>query len=601
MIRNLGFFCLSNAIIVVAASSLHGLRAEETAAPAVPTASATPNGTPVTAPAEPAVAATPTATPTVATVAATPAVTEPLPAAIDRLIAAETANYSQLAAPQASDAEFLRRVFIDLTGRPPTSKQAREFLADSGPDKREKLIDLLLASPEFPRQLARVLDQILMIRHPAQHVGMAEWKAFLHKSCSENKPWDVLAAEILASDGLDAQTRPASRFYLDRGGEVNLITRDVGRIFMGVNLECAQCHDHPHVDAWKQRHYYGLSAFLVRSSLFNESGKQVLQEDAVGEVKFESVFEIRDKVSTGPKTTLPRVFEGPEVLEPKFDFGQEYVRAPAKNVRPIPNYSRRQQLAESIVHPENRQFRRNIANRLWAHLMGRGLVHPLDYDHPDNPASHPALMDLLADNIASRQYDMRGFLRDLLLSQTYQRSSQRSAEQMATPMPEPETFAVAPLRGLMAEQVAWSVMQATGIVDIYKVNQGANYSEAKLYEQLAGVEQQFINMFGGEPGKPPKDFEASIDQTLFLSNDNLIHSWLTPAGANLAQRLVALPPADTQAISEELYLTCLTRLPTPEEVHEVTAYLSDRADTRPAAYQELIWALVTSAEFRFNH
>ncbi|MDB5390494.1 MAG: hypothetical protein JWM11_6140 [Planctomycetaceae bacterium] len=547
---------------------------------------------------EPAV--TPAGSPPQVGAAATPA-TEPLSVTIDRLISSNLPDYEKLAAPISNDAEFLRRIYLDLTGAPPTSKQAHEFLADTSAVKRGALIDRLLASPEFPRQLARVLDQILMQRRPAQNVGLAEWKAYLHASCAEQKPWNVLASEILSSDGIDATTRPASRFYLDRGGEVNQITRDIGQVFMGVNLECAQCHDHPHVDDWKQRHYYGLSAFLVRSSLFNEGGKQILQEEAQGEVKFESVFEIRDKVSTGPKTTLPRVFEGPVLLEPKFDFGQEYSRAPAKNVRPIPNFSRRQQLADAVTDPNNRQFRRTIANRLWATMMGRGLVHPLEYDHSDNPPSHPALMDLLAENIASRNYDLKGFIRELALTKTYQRSSQRSPDQLAAPMPEPETFAVAPLRPLMAEQMAWSILQATGVSDNYRVNLGANLTEAKFYEQLQGIEQHFVGLFGGEPGKPAKDFETSIEQTLYLSNDPTIQGWLAPAGVNLTQRLLTLPQQDLPAISNELYLSCLTRPPTAEEVQEVTAYLSDRADSRPAAYQELIWALVTSAEFRFNH
>lgn len=538
---------------------------------------------------------------TPAPTAAAPAAGEPLSVQIDRLIAAKLPDYEKVAAPVSSDLEFLRRIYVDLTGSIPTAKQAREFLADQAPDKRAKLIDQLLASPEFPRQLARVLDVMLMQRRPAQHVAQAEWKAFLHKACVENRPWPEIVAEILSADGIEAQTRPASRFYLDRGGEVNLITRDIGRIFMGVNLECAQCHNHPHVEDWKQSHYYGISAFLVRSSLFNEGGKQVLQEDAVGEVKFESVFEIRDKISKGPKTTLPRVFDGAMMEEPKFDFGQEYARAPAKNVRPIPNYSRRAQLAEAIVSPTNRQFRRTIANRLWATVMGRGLIHPLEYDHSENPPSHPELMNLLAENIAARNYDMRGFLRDLLLTKTYQRSSQRTPEQQATPAPGDETFAVAMLRPLMAEQLAWSLMQATGVTDNYRAGMGANPNEEKLYAQLQGVEQQYVNLFGGEAGKPAKDFEASVEQTLYLSNDAGLNNWLPPSGVNLCQRLVALPAADFKAISEELYLSCLTRLPTDEEVQEVTAYLADRADTRPAAYQELIWALITSAEFRFNH
>ncbi len=533
--------------------------------------------------------------------AAVPAVVEPLASQIDRLIAAKLPDYEKVAAPVSNDLEFLRRIYLDLTGSIPSAKQAREFLADAAPDKRDKLIDQLLASPEFSRQLARVLDVMLMQRRPAQHVAQAEWKAFLHKACVENRPYTEIVTEILSADGIDPQTRPASKFYLDRGGEVNLITRDIGRIFMGVNIECAQCHNHPHVEDWKQAHYYGISAFLVRSSLFNEGGKQVFQEEAVGDVKFESVFEIRDKVSKGPKTTLPRVFDGSMIEDPKFDFGQEYDRVAGKNIRPIPKYSRRALLAESVISPQNKRFRRTIANRLWAMVMGRGLIHPLEYDHGENPPSHPEVMDLLGENIAARNYDMRGFLRDLLLTKTYQRSSLRTPEQQATPAPEDAAFAVAILRPLMAEQFCWSIMQATGVADIYRVNLGANLSEAKLHEQLQGVEITFVNIFGGEPGKPAKDFEASVEQALYLSNEAMIQSWIPPSGANLCQRMVSLPPADFKAISEELYLTCLTRMPTDAEVQEVTTYLADRADSRPAAYQELIWALITSAEFRLNH
>lgn len=533
--------------------------------------------------------------------AVAPAPVEPLSAQIDRLIAAKLPDYDKVAAPVASDLEFFRRVSLDLTGSIPTAKQSREFLADQAPDKRAKLIDHLLASPEFARQLARVLDVMLMQRRPQQNVPIADWKAFLYQACLENRPWDQLVAEILSADGTDAETRAASRFYLDRGGEVNLITADIGRIFMGVNLECAQCHNHPHVEDWKQSHYYGISAYLVRSSLFNDKGKQVFQELAVGEVKFESVFDIRDKISKGPQTTLPRVFDGMMEFEPKFDFGQEYARAPAKDVRPIPNFSRRAQLADAIIAPTNKQFRRNIANRLWATVMGRGLVHPLENDHSENLASHPELLDVLADNIAARKYDMRAFLKDLLLTKTYQRSSLRTPEQQATPAPDDATFAVAIMRPMSAEQLAWSLMEATGIAEIYRVNQGKDRSEAKLYAQLAGVEQHYVSLFGGEPGKPLKDFEATVEQTLYLSNNETVLGWLRPAGKNLCQRLLDLPPTDFQAMAEDLYLSCLTRLPSAEEVQELSAYMADRAETRSVAYQELIWALVTSAEFRFNH
>lgn len=535
------------------------------------------------------------------TVAVRPLVAqESLPEQIDRLIAAETADYDTIAAPLADDAEFLRRVYLDLTGIIPTIEQARTFLNDPAPDKRVKLIDQLIASPEFSRELARKLDVMLMLRRPNQHVPQTEWHTYLQQSTAANKPWNQLVAEVLSNDGTDPATRSAARFVLDRGGEVNEITRDIGRVFLGMNLECAQCHDHPQIDDYKQHHYYGIAAFFVRSSLFTEGGKGVLAENAVGEVKFESVFEIRDKTSTGPKTTFPRILEFTAIEEPKFDFGEEYARAPAKDVRPIPKYSRRQMLADAMLDPANKQFPRNIANRLWSLYFGRGLVHPLDLDHTENPPSHPALLDLLTENMVARNYDMRSLIRELVLTRTYQRSSLRTAAQQATEQPADETFAVSPLRGLSAEQLSWAVMQATGFADDYRANLGAKLTEESFYNSLVGVEQTFRNIFGEEPGKPAKGFEASIDQTLYLMNEPGFQGWTR--GGKMTRTLTQMPADNPAAIAEELYLGILTRKPSEVEVQEVTEYLQDRTgEGRALALQELVWALLTSAEFRFIH
>ena len=525
---------------------------------------------------------------------------ETLSAQVDRLIAGGTPEYAQAAAPLASDAEFLRRVSLDFTGSIPPVAVAREFLADADPDKRAKLVDRLVASPEFARQMQRVFDLALMQRRPAKYVPLAEWQTYLRTSFAQNKPWDQLAGEILSSDGTDPQLRAPSRFFLDREGEVNEITRDVGRIFLGVNLECAQCHNHPQVEDWKQRHYYGISAFLNRSVVFKEKDKSVLAEKADGEVTFESVFEIRDKTSPGPQTTFPRFFDGMPLVDPKFDFGQEYVVVPAKDVRGIPNYSRRAFLGEAITNPENRLFRRAIANRLWSMLMGRGLIHPLDYDHSENPPSHPELLDLLAENLAARKYDMRGYLRDLALTQTYQRSSRIEKATHET-VPAEDRFAVAILKPLMPEQFALALMEATGFTNTHRTALGPKATEDALHQRLAGLENQFIGLFGGQPGMPQKDFDASIEQALFLANDAAVQSLLSPNAQNLTARLAQLPPENVAAIADELYISVLTRPPVEEEVREVEQYLADRGSDRPVALQELVWALVTSAEFRFNH
>src|SRR5262245_50712773 len=343
----------------------------------------------------------------------------PLHVRIDQAIGAKQA------APLASDEEFLRRVYLDLTGTIPTATGARAFLNDKSPEKRRQLVEHLLASPAYARHMRNVFDVTLMERRADKHVPRAQWQEYLQESFAANKPWDQLVREILAADGVDPKTRPAARFYLDREAEPHLLTRDIGRLFLGMNLTCAQCHDSPVVNDYRQDLYYGIFAFLNRTSLHADKAKKmsVLAEKADGEATFQSVFD--DKKET--KTAGPRVPGRDAVAEPKFDKGKEYDVAPAKDVRPVPKFSRRAQLAAQVADAANVAFRRNIVNRLWAQMMGRGLVHPVDLDHADNPPSHPELLTLLADEFAEMKFDVRAFLRELALSQTYQRSSETPA------------------------------------------------------------------------------------------------------------------------------------------------------------------------------
>jgi len=524
----------------------------------------------------------------------------PLHESIDRLIAAGTPDYATLAAPLASDAEFLRRVTLDLTGTIPTAAEAREFLASSDPEKRTQLVDRLLASPEWPRRMQQVCDVLLMERLPQKHVPVADWQKYLHDSFAANKPWDQLVREILSADGSDPATRGAARFYLDRDGEVHQLTRDIGRLFLGVDLECAQCHNHPQVDDYKQSHYYGLAAYLIRGTLFNTPDKKltIYAEKADGEVTYESVFDLRDKISKGPQTTLPVLFDGQVAAEPKFKKGEEYTVKPDKKVRGIPNYSRRSLLGDAITGPDNVRFRRASANRWWALLMGRGLIDPLDRDHGDNPPSHPELLEILASDLFQRKYDLRGYLREIVLSQTYQRGSFRPAD---APPVEPESFAQATIRPLAPEQFAWALLQGTGMLDAERLAQKDKPDLAAIVKKYRGVENRFISLFGNEPGRPEPGFDARTDQALFLANDPLLLSWLQPRTGNLADRLTKIPADNPQAVADELYLATLTRFPNSDEGAEIREYLATRTADRLPALQELIWALVTSAEFRFNH
>ena len=328
---------------------------------------------------------------------------------------------SGLIPARCSDAEFLRRVSLDLNGMPPTAADARAFLAETAANKRERLVEKLLASPHYARNLASALDLMLMERRANTHVTADEWQAWLFKSVRENKPWNVLAREILVADGDDPSQRPAARFTLDRASEPNLLTHDISRIFFGRDMQCAQCHDHPIVADYLQSDYHGLLAYVAPgyAMVRKEGDKQVtLQAERAGsDLSFESVFVKGTQHRTGA-----RMPDDTAIDEPFFLPGDEYQVAPADNVKSVPKFSRRAKLAELATNGANQAFNQNIANRLWAHMFGRGLVHPLDLHHPDNPATDPELLQILGERFAAMNYNIQSFLREIALSETYQRS-----------------------------------------------------------------------------------------------------------------------------------------------------------------------------------
>ena len=348
---------------------------------------------------------------------------EPLHQRIDAAIAtSQTGPVAGL----ASDAEFIRRVSLDLVGTIPTSAEVRAFLAEASPDKRTALVERLVADPRFALHWAEVFDTLLMERRPDKHVPHAEWIKYLQASLVQNKPWNQLVREIMTADGTDPALRPAAKFFLDRDAEPHILTRDVGRIFFGVDLQCAQCHNHPLVDHYLQSDYYGLYAFANRTVLFNdETAKQMqLGEKAEGDADYQSVF------TKDASRSRPRLPGGTELEEPHLALGDEYVVAPADKVRPVPKYSRRAQLAKA-TEGGNGAFDRNLPNRLWAQLFGRGLVHPVDWNHPHNPPVHPQVLDALTQEFVSSGYNIQHLIRQIVLSQTYQRSLDPAADPMA--------------------------------------------------------------------------------------------------------------------------------------------------------------------------
>ncbi len=505
---------------------------------------------------------------------------EPLHAAIDRFIAAGHPDYAKQAAPLADDAEFLRRATLDLSGTIPTTAEARAFLADADSAKRTKLIDKLLAGPGYARRMAQAFDVILMERRKDTRVTRAAWETYLRETFAANRPYDEFAREILSNDGTDAKTRPAARFFLDRDLEPNLVTKDLGRVFLGRNLTCAQCHDHPTVGDYKQADYYGIQAFVNRTFLFPnaQAPTAVIAEKADGNVTFMSVFDKTKKTSaTGPRLPGLKALD-----EPAVEKGKEYTVAPTKDVRPVPAYSRRAKLAAAVTAPENPAFARTAVNRIWALMLGRGVINPVDQDHTGNPPSHPELLDHLAREFVAHGHDVKWLVREIALSKTYQRSSEVPAALGDVP---PEKYLVAPLKPLPAESLAYALSEAVG-------NTSADAKVASLVTSFRGV-------YGGIAGEPDEGNAPTLSQTLFLKHGPVVRGLTQPRAGNLADRIAKLPP---EQAAEELFLSVLTRPPTADERAAVAAAVTRTpADARPAFCGELVWALVTSAEFRFNH
>lgn len=317
-------------------------------------------------------------------------------------------------ARQCSDSDFLRRIHLDLTGVIPSAEQLRAFLNETAKDKRARVVDVLLGSIDSSRHLAIQFSVLFLERRTEKNVKQQDWERYLFESVHKDRPLDQIMSELVYSPPF----HPASKFLLAREGEPNAMTRDVGRLAFGMDLQCAQCHNHPLIDGYLQEDYYGLFAFLNRTGLFtNPTEKKVqLSEKADGEATFKSVFTGYSREIASPR--LPKEYSLLE--EPTFSIGDEYRVKPDKNVAGEPKFSRRQALARQLAG--SGQFQRNMANRIWAMMFARGIVHPMDFHHEGNSPSNPELLALLAQELKANGFQIRPILRAIALSRTYQRS-----------------------------------------------------------------------------------------------------------------------------------------------------------------------------------
>jgi hypothetical protein len=351
-----------------------------------------------------------------------------------------------------------------------------------------------------------------------------------------------------------------------------------------MDLQCAQCHNHLFIDDYKQQDFQGL--FIVYSNLFLRKDKD-LKFPAVGQkpiAKKQEFMSVFDKVSL---QTGPRLPGGPEFEMQVFEQGQEWLEPPDRktNFPGIPKYQPLVQIAEHLPSPENPAFTRNIVNRLWCVLMGRGLVHPLDQHHSANPPSHPEVLDLLAKEFAAHNFDIKWMLGQLARTQTYQRDSQLPEGQSDVPQ---EKFLVAIEKRLSAEQLMQSMLVAAG--------ESARYEDTKKRDDLRA---RFVKAFANPPMEPEVEFAPSLQGALFVLNDSNVLEWLNPRENNLADRLMKISEPD--ALADELYISVLSRQPDGDERQMVIEHVGKNTDRKQAAVAQLIWALLATTEFCVNH
>jgi hypothetical protein len=509
---------------------------------------------------------------------------------IDLVIGQRWRDQKAEPAELCDDRTFVRRVFLDIAGRIPTRAEADAFLNDPSPGKRTALVDRLLSGNDYPQHLAEVLDVVLMERKGESEQSLRRqlgWYDYLRQSIAANRPWNQIVYELIAARPESPDRKGAVAFLYERRNNYQLMAEAIAPVAFGVRVNCAQCHDHPLAHEIGQRHYWALVTAFNRSTNVDSSAGPGIAESAIG--GFVSFTNLKKESQPALLTFLSGQLiaeDRPAAAAKEVDADEKYLVAPARDKKPpklpaIPRFSRREKLAQTLTR-DNPLLARAFVNRIWALMLGRGIVQPVDEMDSRHPASHPELLAWLAHDFETSGCDIKRLVRAIALSRTYQLSSQPTHGTPAAP----ELFASGLEKPLMAEVLWRSFLIAAG--DMSRAGEESADALALRKKMVSA----FPDLFATE-------YNASLQQAMFLTNNPLIDGMLKPAGENTAARLLRFP--DARSIAREAFETVLGRYPTPDEEDHAVAYLNARADRKPAAVGQLLWALLTDAEFLMNH
>lgn len=484
---------------------------------------------------------------------------------IDRAVISKL-NYIRIAPSKpATDAEFLRRVYLDLIGVLPTPEEIAAFNAADPADRRAKTIDQLLERPEFYDFWALKFADVLRSNgRLIQPKGAYVFHRWIRSALAQEMPMDQFVREILASDG-STYSKPATNYYRISRDPENAV-ETTAQLFLGVRLQCAKCHNHP-FEKWTQDDYYGLAAFFaqVGRKPGSQADEEIIFPTGSGEVQ---------QPRTG-QVVPPKALGGPVLDDPATD--------------------RRARLANWLTSKDNPFFAKSLVNRIWYHLMGRGIVEPVDDFRDSNPASNDELLDGLTDRFVSNGYNLKDLIRTIVRSRTYQLS--------ATPnklnADDAIYFSHATAKLLPAEVLLDAISAVTGAPTTFP---GLPAGSRATQIPDGKMDNPFLKTFGRPARELPCECERETDsnlaQALQLIGGATVNAKLHDDNGRMAH--LAAGGKAPEAIVEELYLVALGRAPAPDEMAAAVKHLKDAKELRPAV-EDLGWVLINSKEFLFRH
>lgn len=488
--------------------------------------------------------------------------------------------------PVASDGEWIRRVYLDIVGHIPPAKKVQEFIDDKSPEKRSKLIDELLNDPNYVRNFTEVWTNVLIGRNTPDRTSRVGMRKFLRESFAKNRPWNEMVYDLLTAEGHFEENGAVNFVLAQLSGNINSeeyhveATANTARIFLGMQVQCTQCHNHP-FNEWKQNQFWEFNAFF-RQARRQDHEKYDPQSGRMVDDYSELVY---------------RDFTGPVYFENRGGLIQVAYPTYLGNEVDRDAADRREELAKLICHTDPQsQLARAMVNRVWGHFMGYGFTRPIDDMGPHNPESHPEVVDRLTEEFVAHKYDIKKLMRWICNTQAYNLTTQFNPKNdIDNPAAgEVPLFSHMYVKTMQAEQLYDSLMIATSV-------DGAGGQLSGSEQERERWMQDFLRIFGGNEEDEPTLFSGSIPQALLMMNGALVQKAISSDNGSYVRTVLADPRYrnDTARINA-LFLAALGRPAEKTELAQLQRVM--RADRDPVrAYQDLYWALLNSNEFIVNH